>query len=155
MIHGSLAVIFQGSVENAIGNSRPVFHLHGNALKEWFQAFKAFMKTTGAELSDREWRCCTFLETQYIAMSILASTMSQLSEVAFDTCESDFARIAALAQLANVCTGTAPNDGSIQYPSFDMGILPPLCFVASRCRNPVLRRQAVGLLRRGTWREGI
>ncbi|KAI9149197.1 mercuric reductase [Paramyrothecium foliicola] len=42
-------------------------------------------------------------------------------------------------------------------PSFaaDMGIVPPLFLVATKCRDPVLRRQAIQLLRSSARREGM
>ncbi|KAJ0117791.1 hypothetical protein J7T55_001991 [Diaporthe amygdali] len=42
-------------------------------------------------------------------------------------------------------------------PSFsaDLGIVPPLYVVATKCRNPVLRRQAIQLLRSSSRREGM
>lgn len=42
-------------------------------------------------------------------------------------------------------------------PSFsaDLGIVPPLYVVATKCRNPVIRRQAIQLLRSSSRREGM
>ncbi|KAG8159714.1 hypothetical protein KVR01_010351 [Diaporthe batatas] len=42
-------------------------------------------------------------------------------------------------------------------PSFsaDLGIVPPLYVVATKCRNPILRRQAIQLLRSSSRREGM
>ncbi|KKY36713.1 putative c6 zinc finger domain protein [Diaporthe ampelina] len=42
-------------------------------------------------------------------------------------------------------------------PSFsaDLGIVPPLYVVATKCRSPVLRRQAIQLLRSSSRREGM
>ncbi|KAH8891327.1 hypothetical protein GQ53DRAFT_153580 [Thozetella sp. PMI_491] len=39
--------------------------------------------------------------------------------------------------------------------SADLGIVPPLYVVATKCRNPVIRRQAIQLLRSSSRREGM
>jgi hypothetical protein len=39
--------------------------------------------------------------------------------------------------------------------SFEVGILPLLCIVGSKCREPALRRQAIELLRKCPVQEGL
>ena len=57
---------------------------------------------------------------------------------------------------------TTPSSNSTLRPgpprprfSFQVGILPPLYIVGSKCREPTLRRQAIGLLRKCPVQEGL
>lgn len=154
MIHGSLAPIFQG-VEVGTTYARPLFQLHGRTLTDWSQCFEEFKRTKGEGLSWKEQTACILLEAQSITLSILASNMSPASEKAFDACESGFATIVALAQSVVGGYAHPPHDGSILHPSFDVELLPPLYFAATRCRHPAIRRQALALLRQIPRQEGL
>ncbi|KAJ4414519.1 hypothetical protein N0V82_007865 [Gnomoniopsis sp. IMI 355080] len=60
------------------------------------------------------------------------------------------------AQEADIFGGHEYTASHIK-PSFsaDLGIVPPLYVVATKCRNPVIRRQAIQLLRSSSRREGM
>jgi hypothetical protein len=109
------------------------------------------------ELSTREQRVAILLEIQHITASILASAGPSSQEMIFDSFEVAFSQIIALASrlLISRNSGHSLKVEQPLIPAFDMGILPHLYLVSSRCRHPLLRRQALRLLRQGPRQEGI
>ena len=122
---------------------------------EWAQAFRSFMALKKMSLSPREQQAAIILEIQQITGSILASAGAFTQETIFDSFEHSFSRIVSLAFDLTTSSSEKLQDAESTFPSFDMGILPPLYFVASRCRHPLIRRQALHLLRKGPSQEGI
>jgi hypothetical protein len=125
-------------------------------LSEWLLAFRSFTTDNERNFSRREQKAGILIEIQHITASILASA-GAFNESVFDKFEGKFSQIIALGcRFLIFDTSESPLNSDLdQFPAFDMGILPHLYFVASRCRHPSLRRQGLYLLRRGPRQEGI
>ena len=133
----------------------PVSQPSSGPFHQWLLAFKSFMTNPDAMLSSNERKAAILLEIQQITGSILVSTGVSSQETIFDSFEYSFSQIVALASCLMTDKDEVPQDPQLLCPTFDMGILPPLYFVASRCRHPSIRRQALRLLRKGPSQEGI
>ncbi|TVY32646.1 hypothetical protein LOCC1_G008645 [Lachnellula occidentalis] len=150
-----LASQFQGLDNNFQEISDESTFQH-DPLEEWASAYKRFIEDQIERLSPKERHAATFLEIQQITGSIIAATMPVSQETVFDSFDQSFSQIIILATQL-LCSGN-PQYADPEpplFPAFEMGIIPPLYFVASRCRNPSLRRQALHLLRLGPRQEGI
>jgi hypothetical protein len=86
---------------------------------------------------------------------ILVSARAFNNETVFDSFENNFSEIVALASRIVPDTSETLLDGKPLSAAFDMGVLAPLYFVASRCRHTPIRRQALDLLRKRPTQEGI
>jgi hypothetical protein len=135
----------------------PTAQLSASPLNEWLLSFKSFMRKEKQNISLREQKVAILLEIQHITATILASAGPSSQETIFDLFEEAFSRIIALASrlLPTDTSESSPGEDRSPIPAFDMGILPHLYFVTSRCRHPSLRREALHLLRRGPRQEGI
>jgi hypothetical protein len=161
--HGTMTSHFQGLEEQAVGNGKSEDDVHSpepcqvgeGPIREWALAFEAFMRNPKNILSPGEQRAAILLEIQHIVGSIHAGVGIFRQETIFDLFEPSFSQIVSLASRLVRGTGESPQDLEPTFPAFDMGILPPLYFVASRCRDPSIRRQALLLLRQGPSQEGI
>lgn len=94
----------------------------------------------------------SILRVYYLITSTWTSTCLDKVETSFDSHIGDFTSI-----VNEVTTLFAASTGKNRLPifSFEMGVIPPLYFTAINCRHPVVRRQAVSLLRRGPRRETL
>jgi hypothetical protein len=78
----------------------------------------------------------------------------------YDSLRKDFSYIVSSCRSV-LGALTAPSDNTLRLGpprprfSFDVGILPPLYVVGSKCREPALRRQAIELLKRCPVQEGL
>lgn len=161
--HGTLAAQVQGldveRVDDGKCDSDTLLYEHDQVsdgpAHQWASAFKAFMEDPKTNLSPKEHRAALFLEIQHIVGIIVAAAGVFGEETIFDSFEASFSRIISLTSRLISDTEEFPQALEATIPAFDMGILPPLYFVASRCRDPSIRRQALCLLREGPSQEGI
>ncbi|CZR57815.1 uncharacterized protein PAC_07704 [Phialocephala subalpina] len=131
----------------------PTSQLGSDPLAEWSRSFRSFVFEEGIQLSPKEQKAALLLEMQHMIASILAVAGPYSQETIFDRFEQDFSQTVALASRLLTMSPAEAYESSL--PTFDMGILPQLYFVASRCRHPSIRRQALHLLRQGPSQEGI
>jgi hypothetical protein len=161
--HSTMASQVQGLDEDGVGHRKPETNtlspepnqVSDDPQHQWALAFKAFMEDPTTNLSPKEHRAAIFLEVQHIVGTILAAAGIFRQETIFDSYESSFSQVVYLASRLIRQAGEYSQDPEPTFPAFDMGILPPLYFVASRCRDPSIRRQALCLLREGPSQEGI
>jgi hypothetical protein len=116
------------------------------------QSFQTQQKGTQ---SSKEQQAEIVLLIQYMTGCILASAGAFNNETVFDSFESNFSEIVALASRLVPDTSESLLDWKPLNAAFDIGVLAPLYFVASRCRYPSIRRHALDLLRKGPTQEGI
>ncbi|KAL4878331.1 hypothetical protein BJY04DRAFT_221268 [Aspergillus karnatakaensis] len=107
------------------------------------------------------------LSMTHLAIQILTHTGLSQSESAYDMHSADFAKIishapAALAAaapppyLSTTNTSTSTNNSATQPPSiFDMGTRMSLFITILKCRDPLIRRQALGYLRQAPPLQGM
>ena len=102
---------------------------------------------------------CSMLYMYSLTSSIwLQAALQPSGETAFDAHRHDFELIIEHAESSlsmfmapwkTKYTGTPP------VFSFEMGVIPPLYFTATKCRDSDLRRKAISLLQRSPRREGL
>ncbi|KAG9255777.1 uncharacterized protein F5Z01DRAFT_652097 [Emericellopsis atlantica] len=125
------------------------------SLRVWTDTLVAMTETLGL-LNREQNMSMLLLFGQSLTVMILLSTCLVAGETAFDAHFSQFQRIldvcGAYMELQASTTGT-----SEQVPTFtlDMGIIPQLYFVATKCRHPVQRQSAIGLLAGYSCKEGM
>lgn len=127
----------------------------GAPIRQWKLAFASFLSNEEARLSAKEIRAAAILELHQVAGSVAASAGPYTHEIVFDSFEDEFRQILALASRVLHDTDEPAEHAQPLCPSFDMGVIPPLYYAASRCRHPDIRRQALDLLRKGPAQEGI
>lgn len=86
--------------------------------------------------------------------AIMLATVQNESEMLYDEYTEDF------AYIVRTCKKIVAEQDSIHLPrntrfSFDTGIVPPLHVTASKCRDPVIRREAISLLFKSPRQEGM
>ena len=125
-------------------------------LHRWHLAFEGFLVGTETSFDLGQRTQAVLLDIQRLTGTITVNAGPYAVETIFDSFEYAFSRIVKLASsIVAKLDGDGSHGGGARFPSFDMGILPPLYYVASRCRHPVIRRQALDLLRRGPIQEGV
>jgi hypothetical protein len=156
LYHGALTAKFHGIEYHEINELPfgPEPQPSGGPLHDWKTAFDFFI-SQNVVLTSREQQAAIILETLQVTGYILASASAFSDESIFDLFEPSFSQIVALGSRLIALMAENPQDSASMCPTFDMGILPPLYFVASRCRDPLIRRQALHLLRQGPSQEGI
>lgn len=151
LYHKMLVARFQSLANVAIQSPHDdISSQHVNPLEKWLQYFQCFMVARKHKFSALEEKAALLLEIQHTTASILASAAAFGGELIFDSFEEAFSHIIALTSQVSF----ADPDLSL-FPAFDMGVLPHLYFAASRCRDHMIRRQALQLLRQGPRQEGI
>lgn len=85
---------------------------------------------------------------------IFLDTVRDDSEMLYDTFLSDF------QYITQTCALLVAYEDPLQLPrnkrfSFDVGIIPPLHVVATKCRDPVVRREAIDILFASPRQEGM
>lgn len=101
----------------------------------------------------------------YTVLSILQATSFTMDTMIIDAYTSQCRHIVHLARLLSESSVSPPLVPSAPHaplhktytPRFriDMEVIPMLYYVASKCRHPAIRREAIALLRDGARREGL
>ncbi|ESZ91082.1 hypothetical protein SBOR_8545 [Sclerotinia borealis F-4128] len=89
------------------------------------------------------------------ATAITLSAVTSTSEMVYDSFMNDFQYIVRAAELLIIKSEANPSASISSRFSFDIGIVPPLHVVATKCREPNIRRRAVKLLFRSPRQEGM
>ena len=91
------------------------------------------------------------LQFHHKMVTIISSSMFETSQMVYDRYRSDFEDMLSLAE--RLIRGSQTTGFGLAC--LNMGVLAPLFFVALKCRDLVLRRKAVALLKLSPRREGI
>jgi hypothetical protein len=124
-------------------------------LKSWKHALDASGSTESASVLQNH--ACKLLNLYYHVSVIIAATYKTETEELFDDWNERFQLIIDLADELIQYWRVSTQEYSLLF-NFDLGITPPMFFVASRCRNPQIRRKAADLMLhspfyRGVWRD--
>ncbi|PMD40506.1 hypothetical protein L207DRAFT_459127 [Hyaloscypha variabilis F] len=121
-------------------------------LDVWLEKLNEFLKTSSSNMSMRELRASVLLKVHYLFVAIMLGASGANDETKFDNFTAEFGQMLRLAESLLV-----PTEQASQKPSFvfDTNMIPPLYLAATRCRDPQLRRTALGLLWSLNSREGI
>ena len=115
-------------------------------LEEWRQAFSPLLKGTETKLEHRDFRAARCMQIHYIVAFIVIDTYLSDNETVFDKHIDQFRAIVDEAQELLFTNDGVDEQYKLSF-SFDFGITPPLYFTASRCRDPLIRRRALALMR--------
>ncbi|KAL5630936.1 hypothetical protein BROUX41_000808 [Berkeleyomyces rouxiae] len=150
-----------------------------NQLEAWDMAYKhILMSRFTLGVRHQEKAGIAVLKMTHLMTTVLFLMTFNKDETAFDQFEHYFDAIVSLAvevvgdeerraaalrcATPDACPHRQPglDDSYTAYhikPSFsaDLGIVPPLYVVATKCRNPVIRRRAIRLLQSSARREGM
>ena len=114
-------------------------------LSQWLTAFNCYHPQPGGiheeELLRRD---CLHLRAHHRAALIMVDCLSSTSEMTFDEHHESFTALLEECSAAAV-PPTSPNI-SFHF-GFSLGLIPPLFLLATRCRHPSIRREAVAVLR--------
>lgn len=131
--------------------------------KRWFYAFNDMINNTKWNVSSsipsaplpsaRLSKAASILELRALVSDIMIETvLSEGKECIFDNFTHEFERIVTLAD-----TYLQTHDIELRSTSafcLELGVIAPLLYVISHCREPALRRKAINLLQRSHRREG-
>ncbi|KAL9124522.1 MAG: hypothetical protein Q9217_006155 [Psora testacea] len=122
----------------------------GELVSRWHTVFTALLEQRGPTLSTRELKGAMLLKIHHICAVVALNTCTYTDNDPFDAFTTHFEQLVSLSKCLIEATGWATT------PSFtiDMGIIAPLYFTATSCRDPVIRRQALHLLENLPRQEG-
>lgn len=134
----------QGSGDGSVGPPQDCTDEH--LLRQWSVAFDALVERAGPSQSPQNIQRAIILEMQYKCVKILLSVGLPPTETAFDDFEALFESIISLATSVIHASSSGEISERTGHFSFETGLVPPLYFTATRCRDPWVRRQALSLL---------
>ena len=135
----------QGS-ENKSDEDPPQDLTTRHLLPQWSAAFNAFRTKAGPSPKPKDLQGAMLLEIQYNCAQILLSVGMPPQETAFDDFIALFESIISMATSIILNSSSRETSDRICRVSFETGLVPPLYFTATRCRNSYIRRQALSLL---------
>jgi hypothetical protein len=121
-------------------------------LSQWLMAFDQYRPQPGG-VHEKEFlrKECVLLRAHQRAASIMVEILPSTSEMVFDEHLDDFKTLLQESSAAAVPSTVA----SISFHfGFSLGLISPLFLIATRCRDPSLRREAVAVLRSTHQSEG-
>ena len=135
----------QGS-ENNSDKGPPQDPTTRHLLPRWSAAFDAFKIRAGPSPRTKDLHGAMLLEIQYNCAKILLSVGMPPRETAFDDFGAEFESIISMASSVVLRSGSGGKSERTCHISFETGLIPPLYFTATRCRDPRIHRQALSLL---------
>jgi hypothetical protein len=117
----------------------------------WYENMRRFEQHN--KLSAEEAIATSALKASYHTTFVYVSCSASVIEKTYDAYLDHFKKIVHHARV--VIDSTPPTNANTAHFTFDILIIPQLYFVATRCRCPTTRREAVALLERNPPREGL
>ncbi|KAK1974282.1 hypothetical protein LZ30DRAFT_608434 [Colletotrichum cereale] len=124
-------------------------------LENWSSLFENMLQQGSSYAPDsKTYPLISLLRLQHTIAWILLSVSGSGREMDYDNFLPHFQQCAALA--GDVAAAHVRYSGSLK-PTFtpEVGILPVLYIIGTKCRHPVVRREALGILRRQPIREAV
>lgn len=128
---------------------------YASLLEQWHAGFDALIEQLSTSMDSKDLCGKILLEIHYTTAATMLDVALTHLQCHFDRLLPQFQRIVSLAKSfieATEATGVILEKHLLWV---DMGIIAPLFFVATSCRDPLLRREAARLLssprREGTW----
>lgn len=156
MIHQSISARANGRnvLDEADSLPRPLFQFRPGMLTQVSERLRKQRLLLAESSTLKEQSAVTSLEVQQLTLLVLeAASKEPYPETAFDKHMDSFAAIVRLS--SSIVGANGASQGAAMDFSFDMEFLPPLYFVASRCRCPHTRRAALRLLDATCRQEGL
>lgn len=124
-------------------------------LDEFEQAFQPILRLSISPEGKVLNQAAVVLITHLKATAITLSAVTSTSEMVYDSFLNEFRYIVRAAErLVTACEANPSAINSSRF-SLDIGIVPPLHVVATKCREPNIRRKAIDLLFRSPRQEGM
>jgi len=126
-------------------------------LSQWLMAFSKYTPRPGGkhekEFLRREFlrRECLIMRAHHRAVSIMVESLSVNSEMVYDQ------HLDSFKTLLEECSAAAipPVASAVSFHfGFSLGLIPPLFLIATRCRDPAIRKEALAVLRSTHRSEG-
>lgn len=114
-------------------------------MNDWKTNFEYIQENEPSVGNDQIKVGCHLLQAIYTTMDIWLSAALYPNETAWDMFKEQFEDIVRLSGILVASSVRFPDELSKRF-SFEMGIIPPLHFVAWKCRWPHIRRKALALL---------
>jgi hypothetical protein len=162
LILNSIVQFFSSCTSSTEGKVEKYAQHHAR-LRQWESAFQPLLirAETAADMDPEAKMAPLVLSTYHrVGLIVLAGSVRH-EETMFDSLCKDFSYIVSSCRSV-IDALTAPSNDDMIRPgpprprfSFEVGILPLLCIVGSKCREPALRRQAIELLRKCPVQEGL
>ena len=126
--------------------------------ENWITAFESFFQNTKLAISPQQMKCLLGLRMEVkIALISLRTCIDSAPESSLDVFLPEFddmvTRIEDLAHSLALHEALPVDEESTPF-TMELGILHPLFFIATKCRNWTVRRRAIAALKRGG-REGV
>lgn len=124
-------------------------------MRNWDKAYGDFLDE--ADVAIRNSRRALVLWIQRRCYNVALGTALLPDQCAYDSYMEDYTFIVRNGERLYSRTNVSPvlRDAELSTFSLEEGITPACYFVASTCRDPILRRVAIRLLRQGPARQGI
>lgn len=133
-----------------------IFEAHDAQIARWRDAFDTLIRRSRHRQDMDFQRTGMGIWVHSEMAKILPRTLGSATELVYDQFEESFAHIVSRSRIALDMDHKDPQRrGRKTVFQFELGVIPALYFIASRCRNPSLRRQAIDLLIKSGHREGI
>jgi hypothetical protein len=121
-------------------------------LSQWLTAFTQYTPHPGGT-HEKEFlrRECLLMRAHHRAVSIMVESLSVSSEMVYDQ------HVDSFRTLLEECSAAAipPVAAAVSFHfGFSLGLIPPLFLIATRCRDPVVRKEALAVLRSTHRSEG-
>jgi len=120
-------------------------------LAEWYEQLTELLERMQAARKPVKEEALYLLLTHYKVLYIWIRVCTTAGEMATDAFLAEFEE---LVQYAERITYTGSGTSAFQPLSFDLQLVGPAHYATLKCRDPVLRRRALELLRKGPRREG-
>jgi hypothetical protein len=114
-------------------------------MNDWKNNFKHLQENDPSVRDEHVKVGCHLLQAIYTTMDIWLAAALFPNETAWDIYKEQFEDIVRLSGILVASSVRFPDELSKRF-SFEMGIIPPLHFVAWKCRWPHIRRKALALL---------
>ena len=125
-------------------------------LHSWSVAFATWTGKSAVQWNPHDRQAADLLRIQYTTVLLMLSTSLSVEEAAFDRYIPEFEYI---VKLSRPMAGNNPEGTTSVFRvsdfSFEIGGLPPLYYVAIKCRSPPIRRHALSLLSNMSRRESL
>ncbi|MCJ1484502.1 hypothetical protein MMC06_004673 [Schaereria dolodes] len=126
-------------------------------LELWEASFRRCLQRQGQNLSTKCLKTALLLKISYATMYIIVSTSLVTEEMPYDKYVEHFKKILTWIKSLHPSYDKGKDLDPPPPATFssEMGIIQPLKFLATKCRDPVVRKEAVHLLSDPLWIEGI
>lgn len=124
-------------------------------LAAWLSAFESLMRRCGRRLKKTDPRGPVLLRLHHRTNQIWVTVALSRDELIFDQLDDDFRAILAYTEDLLELNASLDKDAVLSVFSLETGLISSLSYVASKWRNPVLRRKAISLMYRCPQKEGL